>query len=353
MEWINVQEIAKIDGALKAAAYVARAYRYAQDHGGQPPAWARKLENGRWQFALEYIREDAAAHSRTLSVADAAKMVGVTRRTVQAWVDKGEVPLLGGGRQRGETRQILKAPFLRLVPQLMKRLETPAVIGYRTRHGKPVPQQALERLAAEKAARETDAVKRRARRIQAHDDPTAVAAPENIQARLQNLESLLTTSVRATSLAAREARRARSTEERLKDIVIRAQTELRAARQALWRATHARRDAVRNQDLKAAAERSIAAEESGLKAAAQAAKREAREKGVAELEAQLRAAKETQKKEAALEEKARSIAQRIADDMFDNKIARPDALALFNKAAEERGIPPEVRDRVRKEVLGR
>ncbi len=353
MNWINPGEIAKIAGALKATAYVARAYRHAQEHGGQMPAWARKLDNGRWQFTADYIREDAATLGKTLSVVEAAKMVGVTRRTMQAWIDRDVVPILKAGRQHGETRQILKEQFVRLMPNLMKRLETPAVIGYRTKHGQPVPQQALERLAAEKTARESAVVKRRARRRQEQLGPAADLTAEQIGARIESLSSLRTRTARESSLAAREASRTRAEEERLRNVFARAQAELRAARRALRDASLARREAARNRDRKAAEERRVSAEEAGLKNAVQKTKREARQKEVAELEAQLRAARDAQKKEAAREQKVVSVAQKIADDMFDGKIARADALTIFNKAADALSTPQEMRDRVRKKILGR
>jgi hypothetical protein len=41
--------------------------------------------------------------------------------------------------------------FMEDLPRLRKRLETPAVIGYRTKHGKPLPAHILERAAQDRS----------------------------------------------------------------------------------------------------------------------------------------------------------------------------------------------------------
>ena len=90
--WIERQDIKSIQGALKAGAYVARAYNYARDHDGQTPSWARKTSTGQWLFELGYIRADAADNLKYISVSEAARTLGATRRAVQNWVDDGVIP---------------------------------------------------------------------------------------------------------------------------------------------------------------------------------------------------------------------------------------------------------------------
>ncbi len=130
--WIGRSEIPAIEGALEPSAYVARAYLEARDRGGETPAWARKQPNGQWLFDIEYIRNDAQVNLRTIGIGEAAAMLGATRRAVQTWVDQGVIAASGGAdHTSGERRRILRTEFMRALPQLKKRLETPAVLGFK------------------------------------------------------------------------------------------------------------------------------------------------------------------------------------------------------------------------------
>lgn len=130
--WIGRRGIGKIEGALKASAYVGRAYKRAQHQDGQPPPWARKLRNGRWLFDIEYIEADARRNLATIGISEAASLLGASRRTIQTWADEGILPLEGKAeRERGDPRRILREAFMRTLPELGKRLETPAVVGFR------------------------------------------------------------------------------------------------------------------------------------------------------------------------------------------------------------------------------
>lgn len=130
--WIGRSGIEAVDGALDPCAYVARAYKETRKNGGHPPGWARKQDNGQWLFDADYIKTDARINSETMGIGEAADILGATRRAVQTWVDQGAIAAaVGTGRARGARRRILRAKFMRDLPRLRKRLETPAVLGYK------------------------------------------------------------------------------------------------------------------------------------------------------------------------------------------------------------------------------
>ena len=81
-QWIGRREIAAIQGALKPGAYVARAYKFEQEHGGNPPPWARKLDNGRRLFDENYVRADAQQNLESIGISEAAKLLGLSRKAL-------------------------------------------------------------------------------------------------------------------------------------------------------------------------------------------------------------------------------------------------------------------------------
>lgn len=127
--WIGRREIERIRGALKPSAYVGRAYLYQKEHGGLPPAWARKQPNGRWLFDEATVAADARENLGTIGITEAARLLGATRRAVQTWVDEGRILTLTGDRPKGEPRRIPREPFLAQVPDLQLRLRAPAPVG--------------------------------------------------------------------------------------------------------------------------------------------------------------------------------------------------------------------------------
>jgi len=271
--WIGRREIASIEGALKAAAYVQRAYLYSRDHGGDQPPWARKTEQGRWLFDPDYIEADAADNLRTITVGDAARLAGATRRTIQNWIDEGDIAILGGRHVRGRDRRILKEAFLAKLDVLKTRLETPAVIGQKLQRGKPVP----------------DAVLRR------------VSPARKPESKLQAAKILSAAALEAQLAAARAVHRA---------------------------------DDDGQEDT---------AEEFGAPARA----------GAEMLESRLRAAREAHVSRAAIERYACEVAERLVNDVYDDRLTRIDAVMLFNRIAEERGVPRDIRIKVRKRFFGR
>jgi excisionase family DNA binding protein len=237
---------------------------HARGHNGGPPDWACKDENGQWLFDRDYILSDARTNRLSISVSEAARLLGATRRAVQNWVDEGLIPTLGAGKRReGESRHIDKTEFTRKLPELKKRLKAPAVVGFK--------REWKKREREKEAAPATE---------------KGILAAE-IEARL------------------REARELRQEQE---------------------------------QKL---------AQEAGLE------KLKGREVDKAQLantiEQRLRRARE-EKEWIAI---ASEIATKVLDDMFDDRIHRIEAMKLYNETAEHRGVPREVRIRVRKEFFGR
>ena len=114
-----------------------------------------KSEAGHWLFDRGYLEAEAADNLRTLSVSEAARMLGATRRAIQNWIDDGDIETLGE-RGPGEPRRIVKSAFTETLDDLRKRMETPAVVGHRLKHGQPVSLEALERIAGEEAAQEPE-----------------------------------------------------------------------------------------------------------------------------------------------------------------------------------------------------
>lgn len=156
-DWIGRKEIEAVPGALKPGAYVARAYKYTQQNNGAFPAWARKPGNDQWLFDCEYIRADAKRNTETMSVHEAALMLGATRRAIQIWVDQGEILAETGGREKGEERRIVRDAFMMELPRLRKRLETPSVVIRKVKHGGDVSGDVVARVRAEMKQRHVSA----------------------------------------------------------------------------------------------------------------------------------------------------------------------------------------------------
>lgn len=160
-KWLGSRDIKRLEGTLKPSAYVARAYKYARQNHGIPPKWAKKSQDGHWLFDPKYIKVDADRKLESISVKTAASLLGVSRRAIQTWVDEGEISIVEGEkRAKGTSRQIAKEPFLQNLLQLKMRLETPAVVGHRKKHGKPVPESLMERIEAERRIRKAEARER-------------------------------------------------------------------------------------------------------------------------------------------------------------------------------------------------
>ncbi|MEI6807166.1 MAG: hypothetical protein WCN95_00445 [bacterium] len=59
---------------------------------------------------------------------------------MQTWVDQKAIATTGdGNRAKGARRRILRAQFIRNVPRLRKRLDTPAVLGFKRRNAGSPP----------------------------------------------------------------------------------------------------------------------------------------------------------------------------------------------------------------------
>lgn len=120
-DWISRRDIPLIEGALKPAAYVARAY-LVQRETGQYPGWARKGEDGNWLFDRAYIVSDGRKNQKTIGISEAADQVGTSRRTIQTWFDEGLLQASEEDRAAGESRQIDRDAFLKALPELKMRL---------------------------------------------------------------------------------------------------------------------------------------------------------------------------------------------------------------------------------------
>ena len=267
--WLGRQETAAVEGALKPAAYVQRAYLYSREHGGRTPPWAHKTEQGRWLFDPGYIRADAVNNLRTLSVGEAARLVGATRRAVQNWIDEGDIAILGGPHIKGRDRRVLKEPFLAKLDALKTRLETPAVIGQKLQQGRPIAEAVLKRVP-----------------------PTR--KPES---KLQAAKIMSAAGLEARLSAARVVSRGRNADSEEAAAGPREQAEF--------------------------------------------------------VEVSLRTAREARANRVAVERYACEVAERLVNDVFDERMERIDAVVLFNRIAEERGIPRDIRINVRKQYFGR
>jgi excisionase family DNA binding protein len=373
-EWIGRKEIESIAGALKPSAYVARAYKHTQQNGGAFPAWARKQDNDKWLFLAEYIRADAKKNTETISVHEAAEILGATRRAVQIWVDQGEIPALeGNNREEGEERRIIRETFMKELPRLKMRLETPSVVIRKIKGGYDIPTDVVKRVhsemrATEMAARERDRIRRQDKReckqavnstgIPATDGEAAVppveesrdagysregprprgpsfgdSSPESIvETPIETPSEILPANVVTNQLKVTDKESiALTLEQRLKAAAeTRKRTEAAAGVRTSPGAA-AKTEAVHRQTLK---ERSVAALEARLNAAA------------------VQKASTTAANRAKLEERARFLAETIQTRMYDESFGTRKAMIMFIQEAADQGIPRDIRIKISGEVFG-
>ena len=381
--WIERREIRGIEGALKPSAYVGRAYQYAKAHRGRSPEWATK-KKGHWLFRRSYIEADARANLKTIGVTEAAKLLGATRRAIQDWIDEGIIPI-EEEREKGEPRRIPREPFQQRFDELKKRLETPAIVGYRLKHGHDVAPEVIERIDAEREKRAAATRRRERERLEE-------TRREEERRRIDKLEARLRASEQAKSRADEEKQSAEQIlqqKARAEEEAAAREKELRRQLQAAEKATRAAERERRSAEHKVHVEQETAATERLLgrkfsrlvraaksrytrtieeqRRAAEAARKRAEEerleankrlkaakqRSAAAAEAQLKAAREAHLRAVEWDTKASGIAERIANDMFDDRITRIQAMALFNKITEEQGVPLDVLVSVRKQFFGR
>ena len=329
---------------MKPGAYVARAYREARENSGRPPDWARKLANGRWEFDARYVHDDAERNVSIIGISEAARLLGTSRPTIQAWVDRGIVASTETtDRTKGDSRSILRKPFMLALPSLKERLKKPAAKGRRRNARKPASAASAERAGTRLSGR-LDAAKPR--------------PPEH--------ESVLVAARNAKADVERDLREAERRAKQCGELVRKRNTGLESARKARREAASALAKALRAARQNRARVKKSEEELARLRvklendrrtaaaaAAAAAMTRAEKARRAAAIEAELRAAMEQKRREALWEEQASTIATRLVDDMFDDRLDRIRAMALFNQNATAAGIPDEVRIRVRKNFFGR
>ncbi len=279
---------------MKSGAYVQRAYLYAREHNGTPPPWAMKSEAGHWLFDRGYLEAEAADNLRTLSVSEAARMLGATRRAIQNWIDDGDIETLGE-RGPGEPRRIVKSAFTETLDDLRKRMETPAVVGHRLKHGQPVSLEALERIAGEEAAQEPETTTPLRK-------PGTIVLPPVFDEKLA--------AAKRTSAAALEARFSAAKEDQRRKL----------------------KDEVGDTKSSSPGDGRTGEKANQLKMAA---------------------ARELKRSREAFDEYASEVAKRLLADMFDVSITRIQAMKIFNRITEERGLPRSIRISVRKRFFGK
>jgi excisionase family DNA binding protein len=402
IRWIKSADIKNIEGAHKPSAYVARAYAYQKKHGGELPDWAQKSSDGSWLFDEAYIVSCARENLDTIGISEAARVLGVTRRTIQTWVDSNVIPV--SEHRPGETRRILRAPFLEAIPALRRRLETAPVVGYRIKHGLPVEEQVRQRIDDDRARRETHREQSRTNRARretrarlkarlekkAADKEARLALRMNRQ--LETAESRLNDIRKRKSAIEREVRQREEQEklevERARAIRIdfearlaesaRATEKLRTQKQRaqqklerhagqeaeamatveeLRKAVSEQLDQYRRQSAQAIASQlreAREAAESGEKPGTEKGESSHRVKRSAEAVAsRLREAHDACVRTAALEAKAVELATGIVDDMPEGNMERIDGAILFNDIAEQRGIPSDIRIKVTRQFFSR
>gem|GEM_PF-2991824 len=291
--WIGHDAIKLMPGALTPGAYVARAYREARNHDGTPPPWAKKLGNGKWVFDTSYIHADASLNLETMGVDEAATLLGASRRAIQVWIDTGIITS-AEAREKGAQRLILRDRFLYDLPELKKRLQTPAAIGFK-------------RNAASK-------------RIQMTEETAAIAVAADTKAQAEQPEF-------------EEAEPIVSLRDELKQAKIQKAAAIESAlKQARDRnAARAKPDAL-----------SFLVQDHGKRAdMARAA------------EDRLTSAAEARRRETESAATAATMAERILADVEMGKMDRLDGLILFNDLARAKDIPDRIRIEVRKDFFGR
>jgi hypothetical protein len=327
-DWICRREIESIPGALKPGAYVARAYKYTQQNNGAFPAWARKLGNDQWLFNGDYIRADAKRNTETMSVHEAALMLGATRRAIQIWVDQGDIQVETGGRGKGEERRIVRDAFVRELSRLRKRLETPSVVIRKVKHGGEVAGDVVERVRAEMKQRHDSA--RGHDRVRKHEFPVVEIEPQQPVTEetcpVKQAPQPVAQQAAATEGKTAKERAALALEQRLKRAVAgRATTKVAAE------TTSPLSGETRFAEIK----RNVAARIEARLKAALAGAAPARSPG----------------EQARLEERAISLAEDIQVRMFDEDFAVRKAELMFMQEAANEGIPLDVRIKICKRIF--
>lgn len=119
--WLQRADIERLEGALTPAAYIQRAYLFSKKNG-QLPEWARKNPGGQWEFSRDYVLSEIGLRHEYISVHDAAKILSVSRRTVQNWIDEGMLSCEKSGEHRGgKVRNIPRKEFMQRVSTLRAR----------------------------------------------------------------------------------------------------------------------------------------------------------------------------------------------------------------------------------------
>lgn len=301
-EWIDSKAIQDIAGTLKPSAYVARAYKYTRQNNGALPEWAKKLDSKHWLFSLEYIKTDAKTNLTTIGIHEAAKLLGATRRTVQTWVDIGEIPTDPEQKDaKNRRRRILRKEFMLALPHLKKRLETPAVVGFKIKHGNQVPQEILEQIESERHAKQLMLEKKKKK------------GP------LAGIKILLKTEA-----------------------------------QRIAELTEARFQKARKRKLD-----QIKKEQSARKAATQTAEQKNKEmkelkvRNAEIIEQQLQKAREANLKKLEMEKQMMSTAEHLLEEILASETDRVNAAVTFNDMATRREIPSDIQVMVLRKYFGK
>lgn len=352
--WIGPDEIRAIAGALKPAAYVARAYLHCQEHAGKPPAWANKLPNGRWLFDRSYVESDAADHVAFVGISEAAAIAGVSRRTIQNWIDEGAIPVEGGERSSGAPRRIRRDEFLRLYPTLVDR--RPRAAPLPSPAGENTPPELLHAFQTLNSAR---ALQRRSRqshslasqRIRSlasreHDLAREVASlKRDFDSRLRKLESQLSAAQRQREAAESSARKAAAEESSSVDNINRIIALVSRKLRDLGR-----KSPQKHPPAPPAKQPAPAAEARSAPAREASARREKAES----LARRLQTAKEERARTtSAAHQLAGRIASRILQDVDDGKLPRSDVSRYYQALCERNQIPPEIRKEAFRDAASR
>jgi excisionase family DNA binding protein len=114
--------------------------------------------------------------------------------------------------------------------------------------------------------------------------------------------------------------------------------------------------------IRAAKQRSAAALEEHLSAAKAARSRKlkrgtdeqaVKESSATAVESRLAAAREAKRNRKAIEAVAVEVAERIINDMFDERLSRIQAMIIFNRIMDAQKVPRDIRIKVRKRFFGR
>ena len=301
-EWIDSKAIQGIAGALKPSAYVARAYKYTRQNNGAFPEWTKKTDNEHWLFSLEYIKADAKINLTTIGTGEAAKILGAARRTVQTWVDTGEIPTAPGEQDdKNRRRRILRKEFMLALPQLKKRLQTPSVVGFKIKHGSHVPNAVIEQIKSERR------------------DKQLTLTKEKKKGPLAGVRILLRTEAQRIAQLT-EARLQRARKRKL-DEIKKEQSARNAAAQSAEK---------KNKELK-----------------------ELKVRNAEIIEQQLQKAREVNLTKIEMEKQMMSTAEHLLEGILASETDRVNAAVTFNDMATRREIPSDIQVMVLRKYFGK